>query len=308
MLQRVSLIFAHLVMLAIPTFSQEEGPAVARSRFDKPNTIIIGGGLSLTLGQNVGDYSKGFNLEVGFQHRLNKLVSIGGFLSQSKFNYDPSKSPTSPQAQDLFTGDESDLQISSTASQTYRDLYIVPADYTFRHGYQLSFGGGDLSLTSIGGNIRFDLIPYSEKVPVSVYVLARPYLTLANRTEVYGTATRYLYQAYVDPENGLELNTNDDTWYPDGYFEEWGVQGGFDALKAKTNVTAGLQVGPGIEIRPSSSVSIFAQALIGYTLPVSFISTVSFERSLAGYRDKSFPVVSEGFPSIGIQAGVGFNF
>ena len=294
-------------LLAIPALAQEEGPAVARSRFDKPNTINIALGISFTFGQNVGDYNQGYNLEAGFQHRLNKLISVGGFLSQVKFNYDPSKSPTSPQAGDLFSGEEPDLQISANSSQTYRDLYIVPADYTFRHGYQLSFGGGDLSLTSIGGNIRFDLIPYSEKFPLSLYFLARPYLTLANRTEVYGTATRYLYQAYVDPESGLVLNTNDETWYPDGYIEEWGVQGGFNELKAKTNITAGLQVGPGIEIRPSSTVSIFAQTLIGYTLPVSFVSTSSFERSLAGYRDKSFPIVNEGFPSLAIQIGVGFN-
>jgi len=302
------LLMVLLTLMVTPSFSQEEGPAVAQSRFEKPNSVIVGGGLSLTFGKNVGDYSRGSAIEASFMHRLNKLVSVGGYVSRVNFNYDPAKSPTSPEQKDLYTGTSDDLQISSSSSETYRDVFSIPSGYNFPHGYQLSFGGGDLSLLTVGGNFRFDLIPYSEKIPVSFFLTARPFIAIANRTEVYGTATRYLFEAYDDGEGGFVTNSGDDNWYADGYFEEWGVQGGFDALKARTNLTAGLQVGPGIEIRPASSVSIFVQGLFGYTLPVSFISTASYPLTLESYLKKTFPMVNKGFPSLGVQAGVGFNF
>lgn len=314
-------LLALLSVLAVPAFSQEEGPAVARSRFDKPNTITIGGGLGMTFGKNVGDYSKGSSFEAGFLHRLNKVLSVGAYFSSVKFGYDPSKSPTSPAESDLYVGELNDLQVTSLSPVTYRQAFSVPADYVFRHGYQLFFSGGDLSLTTVGANLRMELIPFSEKFPVSVFVLARPFVAMASRKEVSGTARRYLYEAYVASGSGpnfgdgasigggsLVLNTNDGTWYPDAYTEDWGPQGGFDALKSKSNVTAGLQVGPGIEFRPVSSVTIYGQALFGYTLPVSFVSTASYPRTLDSYLNKSFPMVNKGFPSLGIQAGIGYNF
>lgn len=153
-------VLALLLLLTIPSFSQEEGAAVARLRFDKPNTLMVGGGLSLTFGKNVGDYSRGMNWEAGFQHRLNKVMSVGAFISKVRFNYDPSKS-----LEYLFSTEDQDLQISPSSPDTYRDLYVVPSGYNFLSGYQLSFGGGDLTQTSVGVNLRFDLIPYSEKIP-----------------------------------------------------------------------------------------------------------------------------------------------
>ena len=43
-MNRISLAALFLSVTIIPSMAQEEGPAVARSRFDKPNSITIGGG------------------------------------------------------------------------------------------------------------------------------------------------------------------------------------------------------------------------------------------------------------------------
>jgi len=294
-----------LSVLSIPAFTQDEGTAVARARFDRPNSIAVAGGISRVFNKNVGDYTKGSNFEISFLHRLNKLVSIGGFVSTSSFGYDPGKTPSSPNPSDLYKGFDLDLRLESTSNITYRDQYVIPADYDFPHGFQLSLDGGDVSLTTIGANIKLNLIPLSEKVPFSVYVLARPFAALSKRADVSGTGKMFLYQAKV--QNGQFVVTSDDKWYPTAYEEAWGPDG-YPSLKSVSVLTGGLHVGPGIEFNPSGSVSAFAQALLGYTLPVSFVSTGSYPRTTGSYTNPEFPIVKKGFPALSLQAGISYNF
>jgi len=69
-----------------------------------------------------------------------------------------------------------------------------------------------------------------------------------------------------------------------------------------------LHVGPGIEIMPTGQLSFYAQALLGYTLPVSFVSTGSFPLTTASYTNPEFPIIKKGFPALSIQAGLSYNF
>lgn len=297
-------LFAFL-LIGVAANAQDEGPAVAKARFDRPNSISVAGGISRVFNKNVGDYSKGTNAEVSFLRRLNKLVSIGGYVSTSTFKYDPAKSPSSPSESDLYKGFDTDLRLESTGSATYRDLFNVPADYDFPHGFQLSLQGGAVLLTTIGANIKLNLIPVSDKLPVSVYVLARPFAALAKREDVSGSGKMFLYEATV--QGGQFVITTDQKWYPTRYEEEWGPDG-YPALKSETSVTGGLHVGPGIELMPSGPVSFYVQALLGYTLPVSFVSTGSYPLTTGSYVNPEFPIVKKGFPVLNLQAGLTFNF
>ena len=294
-----------LSLLSVGTFAQDEGTAVARARFDRPNSVSVAGGISRVFNRNVGDYTKGSSFEINFLRRLNKLVSVGAFASTSSFKYDPAKTPTSPNDKDLYKGFDLDLRLQSTSNITYRDTYVIPADYDFPHGFQLSLSGGDVSLTTIGANLKLNLIPVSEKIPFSVYVLARPFAAISKRADVSGTGKMYLYQAKV--ENNQFVVTSDDKWYPTAYEEAWGPDG-YPSLKSVTVLTGGLHVGPGIEFNPTGSVSAFAQALLGYTLPVSFVSTGSYPKTTGSYTNPEFPIVKKGFPALSIQVGLSYNF
>lgn len=303
---RISLIF----LLALGSFlasAQDEGPAVAKARFDRPYSVTAGGGISRTLGKNVGDYSKGTNLEVSFLKRLNKIVSVGGYVSRIQFGYDPSKTPSSPKAADLYKGFDSDLRIRSTENVTYKQQFgaQIPVDYDFPHGFQLSLSGGDVSLTTIGANLKFNLIPVLDKIPVSIYVFAKPFVALASRADVNGTGTMYLYEATV--QNGKFVITSDDQWYKTQYEEEWGSDG-YPVLGAENSVTGGLLVGPGVELMPSGPVSFFIQSAFGYTMPVSFVSTSSYPLTTGSYTNPKFPIIKKGFPSLSLQAGLALNF
>lgn len=302
---RYLFLLSALLVFCGSTVAQDEGLAVAKARFDRPNSVTIGAGISRVFNKNVGDYSNGTNAEISFLRRLNKLVAIGGFISTSSFKYDPKKTPSSPSEKDLYKGFDTDLRVQSTGNTTYRDLYTIPDNYDFPHGFQLSLQGGDVSLTTVGANIKLNLIPVSDKLPVSVYVLARPFAAAAKRADVTGSGKMFLYEATV--QNNQFVITNDQKWYPTNYSEEWGPEG-YSSLKSQTTITGGLHIGPGIELMPSGPVSFYIQALLGYTLPCTFVSTGSYPLTTGSYINANFPIVEKGFPVLNIQAGLSFNF
>ena len=77
-----------LFFIAFTISAQDEGTAVAQQRFEHDKGIYISAGPSITLGKNLGDYSNGLSVEVGFLKRLNKVMSIGPAISYSNYKYD----------------------------------------------------------------------------------------------------------------------------------------------------------------------------------------------------------------------------
>ena len=311
----LSLIF--IIIIQTTLRAQDEGAAVAQERFARDNSIYIAGGPSLTFGENIGDYSTGINIEIGYTKRLNKVLSLGGSVSYLQFKYDPSLTKAET-ADDLYVGNSDDYILRAIPfddpSLTHNSKYGLSEVWDF--GYLLNLEGGDLSLISLAFNIRIDFIPIGDNSKIAVYGFAKPFISMSKRTEVSGIGERYIYEAYED-DNGtfndtsddiLYYNTGDDTWYADGYIDEWNASDGFPALKEESSITGGIFLGPGIEFMPSGKISAFVQAGFGYTFPVTYVSTESFEKTAENYLSDDFPIIKEGFPSLNIQAGISFNF
>lgn len=311
----LSLIFMMIIQTTLR--AQDEGAAVAQERFARDNSIYIAGGPSLTFGENIGDYSTGINIEIGYTKRLNKVLSLGGSVSYLQFKYDPSLTKAET-ADDLYVGNSDDYILRAIPfddpSLTHNSKYGLSEVWDF--GYLLNLEGGDLSLISLAFNIRIDFIPIGDNSKIAVYGFAKPFVSMSKRTEVEGIGERYIYEAYED-DNGtfndtsddlLYYNTGDDTWYADGYIDEWNASDGFPALKEESSITGGIFLGPGIEFMPSGKISAFVQAGFGYTFPVTYVSTESFEKTAENYLSDDFPIIKEGFPSLNIQAGISFNF
>lgn len=311
----LSLIFMMIIQTTLR--AQDEGAAVAQDRFARDNSIYIAGGPSLTFGENIGDYSTGINIEIGYTKRLNKVLSLGGSVSYLQFKYDPSLTKAET-ADDLYVGNSDDYILRAIPfddpSLTHNSKYGLSEVWDF--GYLLNLEGGDLSLISLAFNIRIDFIPIGDNSKIAVYGFAKPFVSMSKRTEVEGIGERYIYEAYED-DNGtfndtsddlLYYNTGDDTWYADGYIDEWNASDGFPALKEESSITGGIFLGPGIEFMPSGKISAFVQAGFGYTFPVTYVSTESFEKTAENYLSDDFPIIKEGFPSLNIQAGISFNF
>ncbi len=288
--------------------AQDEGAIVKRERIQKDNGIFVGLGPSFTLGKNIGDYSVGFNIEAGFQKRLNRVFSIGPSVSYLSFKYDPEVTNVKRGAY-VGTGDPKEWQ----------DKYGFQS-LAYDYGYVLTLEGGDLSLVSLALNLKLNLIPIKDNSKFSVYGFAKPFVSIASRKEVNGSDERYTYEIYEDlgatssiDDDLLYYNLGDDTWYRDFDYGDsnskgnWGPEQ-YEALKSSTEVTGGIFVGPGIEIMPTNTVSFYLQAAFGYTFPVNYVSTESYDTTIASYVNKEFPMTKKGFPSVNIQFGVSFNF
>lgn len=279
----------------ISVSAQDEGNITKRDRINLDKGIFLGIGPSFTLGKNIGDYSTGLNVELGYMSRLNRVISVGGSISYMSFKYDPEKTGVN----NSFISDE-------TISDGYYDNWLA---------MYVDFKGGDMNLVSLAANLKFNLVPVMDNSTISVYAFAKPFLTMASRTAVKGTA--YLFWVPDYDFNGVysedeiidgaysavqvPWEAGDPTWEAEGITIS-------DKLNKDSRITGGIFVGPGIEIFPAKNVSFYAQAAFGYTFPVSFVSTKKYEGNSLNSMDEEFPVIEQGFPSVNLQFGISFNF
>jgi len=306
-----SICLVGLVLLITHTLSaQDEGAIVKRERIDLSEGMFIGIGPSFTLGKNIGDYSTGINIEAGYVKRLNRVFSIGPSLSFVSFNYDPEKTKAE-NAADLYTGRANDI---NDWHERF-DAGGLPPNQQWDYGYLLNLEGGNISMFSLALNLKINFIPVTNNSKFSVYGFAKPFIASAKRGDVSGVGTRYIYEAYEDFENDqLYYDTADDTWYVDedadgvDNTDKWGPGADFPALSSEKKITGGIFVGPGIEVMPGRKFSFYGQVAFGYTLPISYVSTESFPKTITSYLDPKFPIVEKGFPSVNIQLGASLNF
>jgi hypothetical protein len=291
-----------LLLSSYLLLAQDEGVIQKKERIDRSKGIFIGLGPSFTLGKNIGDYSVGFNVEAGFQKRLNRILSIGPSLSFLQFNYDPE-----------ITTEKGAAYVGNGDPNGWATKYALP-NLKYDYGYYLNLTGGDLSLFSLAVNLKFNFVPIRDNSKISVYGFAKPFVTFTSRKEVRGSDVRYAYETYEDDKGTttttddlLYYNQGDKTFHEDGVTSEWGPED-YEALKSDSEITGGIFVGPGVEILPAKAVSFYVQAAFGYTFPITYVGTQSYEPTIESYLDEEFPMVKKGFPSINLQFGVSFNF
>jgi hypothetical protein len=301
-MKKIICLSALVLTLISPLCAQDEGTIEKRERIARDHNLFFDFGPSLTLGKNIGDYSAGFSFELGYLKRLNRVLSIGPSISYVSFEYDPAV--TSEQGGDLYIG--------VGDPNGWNAKYGLNEQFTY--GYLLELEGGDVSITSVAFNVKLNLVPVKDNSKLSVYAFAKPFVAVASRTEVRGSDTQYFYEAFEDdngtPDYGdddlLYYNLGDEEIYAHGT-SEWGPES-YEALKSGSEVTGGIFIGPGVELFPARKFSAFLQASFGYTAPITFVSTSSYDNTIEDYIDKEFPMVKRGFPSVNIQFGASFNF
>jgi hypothetical protein len=301
-----------LLQLTITVFAQDEGIIKKRERIDRSKGVFVGGGGSFTLGKNIGDYSVGYNFEAGFLKRVNRVLSIGPSFSYLNFKYDPEV--TNAERGAYYGNGDISVDWYSDTYETWGDKYPTTAGQTYDYAYVLTLDGGDLSLISLALNIKLNFIPITDNTKFSVYGFAKPFITMSRRDAVTGSGKRWVWESYEDRkgtamegDDVLYYYQGDEQWHADGYEEEWDSEG-YPVLAEDNSVTGGVFLGPGIEFIPSKPVSIFVQAAFGYTFPISYVSTQSYDDTIESYIDDEFPMVKEGFSSLNFQVGVSYNF
>jgi hypothetical protein len=265
-------VFVALTLFTVTLlYAQDEGRIIKVDRLDKNMGVYFGLGPSFTLGKNVGDYSSGFNLEAGFLKRANRVLSWGGSASIIYFPYDP--------------------EVTGVNAAVLVDNSFNPYE-----GYYYEFVGGDVLLTSIAFTLKFNFVPVRDDSKVSLYGFAKPFITLATRTEITAYET-YLYN-YGDPNDSNDWIIGQESEYDS---EDW------DPFAFNSEFTGGIFIGPGIEFFPAKRLTFFLQASFGYTFPINFISLSSFEPFTSSIVEP-WPTVKKGFPSVNVQLGISINF
>jgi hypothetical protein len=282
-MKKIICLSAWLIVFGFTLHAQDEGAIEKRERIALDKGIYFGLGPSFTLGKNIGDYSTGINFELGFTKRLNRIFSFGPSISYLKFNYDPEKTGLN----NIFIGGP------------YEDAEGFP----YYAGAIIDLKGGDLSLVSLAANLKINFVPVKDDSKISLYAFAKPFVTLVTRTAVKGNVE--VYYNYDDISNGADWTYLTEFPFEDN--NELGLELS-DKLDSGSEVTGGIFVGPGIELFPAKKFSIFAQVSFGYTFPLTFVSTKSYEGTNLDDLSDEFPMTKEGFPSVNIQFGGSFNF
>lgn len=299
---RKTLLAGLILFVSLALQAQDEGTIVKRDRIARDKNIFLGLGPSFTLGKNIGDYSAGFSLELGFTKRVNRIFSVGPSLSFVQFDYDPAV--TEVGNKNTFIGGP--YLDQSVGAYYYEGLYF-------------DLKGGDISLISLTANLKLNAVPIKDNTKFSFYVFAKPFIAYSMRSEVTGTA--YYLTNYGDIEDS-------DEW-ADGIEDvfEWKagspyVKQTYDVdvsqdMKEENKVTGGIFIGPGIELFPAKPFTAFFQVAVGYTLPITYVSTEYYNKEgsqndlstmvTSGDIEK-YPMLKKGFPSIGVQFGVSYNF
>jgi len=279
-----------LLILFLPSLAiaQDEGEVVKRERIDKNKSIFLSIGPSITnLNRNDADYDAGFNLELGFQKRVNRVVSIGASISHINFPYTPTFK--SEPVDEIFIDEWPDYNFFWNED--------VNGDPTNEGGRLVEINGGDLSVTTLAFNFKFNFIPIKDNTVFSVYGFAKPFVAQSVREAVSGTGYGYDY------------NINTDSWTIDNQFIETWDESDFPVLAKKSKIAGGMFLGFGAEFFPAKQFSFFVQISAGYTTPVNIVNFSEYDTTLDTYLENpDFPMVDQQFLSTNASFGLSFNF
>jgi hypothetical protein len=203
-------------------------------------------------------------------------------------------------------GSVSYLNFKYDSDKTYPYYYDVDNDYAI----EATLTGGDVSLLSVGFSLKINFVPVSDNTVFSLYAIGTPFISFVNRKECVQAGDFY---------EDLDL----DGVYTDYAFSDEYLAEDYPALAKESKTTGGLHVGIGFEINPVKKVSIFGQATLSYTLPISYVATNSFLKEEDEYVDANdriyydasesfyldeFPIKENGFTALSFKFGVSFNF
>jgi hypothetical protein len=166
-------------------------------------------------------------------------------------------------------------------------------------GYQIKknhIEGGDLGLLFAGSVLRFDFIPNERVKKISPYAILKPFLMLSSRKTVTANSEDWSRDESTD-------NTGS-TWYYTGTTTPLSS----DNWKSKTEFAGGLSVGLGVDLVVSSGLSLFLQTGIGFTTPITYVDTGSFNTSLTGYESDDYPFAKKSFIPVTLSIGMSYTY
>lgn len=287
-LKRVAFTTVVLATFVTGVFGQEEAVIAVQARLEKSNSFHFNLGLASSLGQN--NYQGGTLVGLGYQKRINRVLSAGASVSYATYRSDYN---------DFMTGTYKDpnWSLDPQGFTVPKNFYYTPnqAQYLL-----VNISGGNMTQFSVGAVLKINFVPIKSNTIASFYALAVPSLVISNLEKVESN-----------------INFFD---HPDDNTYSQANNASFVLSESQSKTTGGLNIGAGVEFFPTNLFSFYIQTGIGYTFPVPFVDTSLYEKHtlpVESYNEfdkvpplpKNFPLSDDkGFTTLNFQLGLTYNF
>ncbi|HMG90660.1 MAG TPA: hypothetical protein VK589_11395 [Chryseolinea sp.] len=272
-----------LTMLAPIVQGQEEAVIAVKARLEKSNSLHFNLGAATSLGQN--NYQGGTFVGLGYQKRVNRILSVGTLLNYASYRSDYNNFMT-----DRYLDPNWTIFIPNntyyTASQAQ---YLI-----------VNLSGGDIRQLSLGAVAKINFVPIKSNTVASGYALVAPSLVMSSLEEVESNINFFDHPTIDDY---LQVNNQS-----------------YILSESQTTTTGGINIGVGVEFFPTNLFSFYMQAGLGYTFPVPFVDTSLYENHILAVDSynpfdkvpplpKNFPLSDDkGFTTLNFQLGLTYNF
>jgi len=263
---------------------QEEALIAVKARLEKSNSLHFNLGAATSLGQN--NYQGGTFVALGYQKRVNRILSVGGSMSYASYRSDYNDFMTS-KYRDKNWNTEIPTNTYYTESQAQ---YLI-----------VNLSGGDIRQVSLGVVTKINFVPIKSNTVASVYAIAVPSLVMSTLEAVESNINFFDHPTIDD-----YLQVNNESYTP--------------LVESQSKTTGGINIGLGVEFFPTNLFSFYIQAGVGYTFPVPFVDTSLYEDHTLDVDfynpfdkvpplPKNFPLSEDkGFTTLNFQLGLTYNF
>lgn len=283
-IKSVGFAFLLLVTLATAAKGQEEAVIAVKARLDKSNSLCFNLGAATSLGQN--NYRGGTMFGLGYQKRVNRILSVGASFSYATYRSDYDDFMT---AKHLDTN--WDIEIPN-------NTYYTPSQAQY---LLVNLSGGDVTQLFLGAVAKINFVPIKSNTVASVYALGAPSLVISSLEAVESNINHFEHPTIDDY---LQVNN-----------------ASYTLAESQSKTTGGINIAFGVEFFPINQFSFYVQAGLGYTFPVPFVDTSRYKDPImkVDFYDpfdetalplpKDFPLSDDkGFTTLNFQLGLTYNF
>jgi hypothetical protein len=280
---KISGIAAILLLLFVTRLNaQDESVIAVKARLEKSNSLHFNLGSASSLGQT--NYRGGTLVGLGYQKRINRVVSAGVSISYATYRTDYA---------DYMTGRYYDERWDN----------LQPANFYYTSS-QLQYilvnlSGGDLKQVCISPIIKLNFVPIKSNTAASLYGLVSPSLVVSTLSGIESNINFFEH-----PNINAYNQVNNDS---------------FESAPAQTTLTGGVNVSVGVEFLPANLFSFYIQTGLGYSFPVPFVDTSLYQTRVLEKADfdpyvdyplsDDYPLSNDkGFTTWNFQLGITYNF
>jgi len=267
-------------------WAQEESVIAVQARLERSNSFHFNLGAATGLSQT--NYKGGTLVGLGYQKRVNRIISAGASIAYTTFRTD---------YKNFMTGKYLDPLWSGTDKTTVpNNFYYTGSQAQY---YLVNLSGGDLRQLNISIVGKINFVPIKSNTVASFYGLVAPGLVVSMLDRVESNINFFEHPTVDDY---IQVNNTS-----------------FTTSESQSTVTGGINLSVGVEFFPTNVFSFYIQSGVAYSFAIPFVDTSLYQKRILEKEyynpfvdypmPKDFPLSKDkGFTSLNFQLGLAYNF